>query len=122
VAIRARFDAAHRSRYGHNMDDPVEVATLRLRAVGVVDKPEVRFPLPIGDRMSASVGTRLAYDFAVGALVDFSLFDRSKLGVDEVVAGPAIVREGTSTLVIHSDQCVRVDSQGNLVVTAEAAR
>jgi N-methylhydantoinase A/oxoprolinase/acetone carboxylase beta subunit len=116
AAIRGRFDEAHLSRYGHNMSEPVQIATLRLRAIGSVDKPDVEFNLPTGDSDTAPVGTRRAWDICSGSLVTFALYDRQQLAVGRVVVGPAIVREGTSTLVIHGDQRLRVDPRGYLLI------
>ena len=39
TAISAEFAELHERQYGHRMDDPVEVTTLRLRATGTVAKP-----------------------------------------------------------------------------------
>jgi len=116
AAIRQWFDAAHLSRYGHNMTEPVQVATLRLRAIGVVDKPTLEFALPSGDGIGGSSGVRRAYDVTSASLADFALYDRQRLGVGQKINGPAIIREGTSTLVLHGDQCLQVDPLGHLLI------
>jgi N-methylhydantoinase A len=120
-SIREQFHAAHLDRYGHSMDDDVEVAALRVRGVGMVDKPEFGFQVPSGDKRSALVTNREAFDFATGILSEFRVLERSGLVAGECVTGPAIVRDGTSNLVIHSDQEVRVDQSVNLLVTRAAA-
>lgn len=116
--IRQRFNDAHLSRYGHNMAEPVQVATLRLRAIGSVDRPKLEFSVPTGQDKSVSPGVRRAYDVASGTLGDFALYDRQGLGVGQRVNGPAIVRDGTSTVVLHGDQYLEVDSLGHLLIVA----
>jgi N-methylhydantoinase A len=68
--------------------------------------------LPAGER-----GVRQAYDFTTGGMRDFALVRRGDLRPGDAVAGPAIVDEGTSTTVIFSDQALRVDRFGHLIVT-----
>ena len=65
----------------------------------------------------ARVATRPAWCFAAGVEVDFGVYDRALLGADDFMSGPAIVDEGTSTTVVMSDQAVRVDDHGQLLVT-----
>jgi N-methylhydantoinase A len=116
--IRKRFDDAHLSRYGHNMNEPVQVATLRLRAIGSVDKPKLEFAILTGDEKLVSAGVRPAYDVASGSIVDFALYDRQRLTVGQKLNGPAIVRDGSSTVVVHGDQYLDVDPLGHLLVAA----
>jgi N-methylhydantoinase A len=116
--IRRRFDRAHLERYGHQLDAPVEVVTLRLRAIGRTEKPLVE-RLPSASETAiwpAPVGRRQAYDFATGHLTAFSVVDRRRLSPGTQLAGPTIVVEGTSTLVIHSDQRLEVDPYGHLIL------
>lgn len=116
--IRQRFDDAHLSRYGHNMNEPVQVATLRLRAIGSVDKPKLEFAVPTGEDKLVSAGVRPAYDVASGSIVDFALYDRQRLTVGQKLKGPAIVRDGSSTVVVHGDQYLHVDSLGHLLIAS----
>ena len=40
-ALADAFNRAHAEQYGHRMDDPVELVTLRLRAVGLLPRPSL---------------------------------------------------------------------------------
>jgi N-methylhydantoinase A len=45
------------------------------------------------------------------------VYDRYRLGVGDEVAGPAVVEEEGSTLVVGSGATARVTASGNIVIT-----
>ena len=115
--VVAAFNATHRERYGHALREPVQAVTLRLRARGRVPKPTLkRFAPATGPVSDARLATRDAYCFAERRMKPFPVFDRARLAPGHRFDGPAIVDEGTSTTVIHSDQSLVVDPYGQLVV------
>jgi N-methylhydantoinase A len=118
--LERRFEAEHEAQYGHTMDDPVEIVHLRVRGNGTTEKPEISSEEP--STTSGPVGTRDAYCFARDETVAFSVYKRSDLGTDTEVAGPAIVQEPTTTIVIHSDQTATVDRYGNVIVSGGEKR
>ena len=115
--IAARFSRVHAERYGHHLDAPVEIVTLRLRAIGRAAKPRMR-PLPRVEMLQPPrpIERRPAYDFANASVLEFAVFDRSHLHPGLSLSGPAIVVEGTSTLVVHADQALTVDAYGHLIM------
>ncbi|WP_179562262.1 MULTISPECIES: hydantoinase/oxoprolinase family protein [unclassified Sphingomonas] len=117
AALRTRFDDLHRERYGHAITGPVQIVTLRVRASAVMPKPT----LPLiataqGPTSAASTGTRNAFCFALRQRTAFTVYERGRLGAGHRFDGPAIVEEGTTTTVIHSDQTVAVDEYGHLII------
>ena len=117
ASVAAAFNALHRQRYGHALKDAVQAVTLRMRATGRLDKPPLRVlpdaTTPVEDALMA---VRNAYCFADRAMKPFAVHDRALLGPGHRIAGPAIVDEGTSTTVIHSDQTLTVDPHGHLII------
>ncbi len=117
--LRARFDEAHSRRYGHQMGDPVQLVNIRVRGIGRENKPE----LPeIAKREGANLepkGTRNAYCFATGGQAAFAVYDRNDLCAGDVLAGPAIVEEATTTIIFYSDQTATIDAIGQIVISAE---
>lgn len=115
--IRKCFDDLHDKRYGHTTEDPVQVVTLRVRANSCIEKPELRrIPRATKPVSTACLQTRQAYCFARRKLTDFGIYSRSLLAPGHEIDGPAIIDEGTSTTVIHSDQRLRVDDYGHLII------
>jgi N-methylhydantoinase A len=118
--VRERFHDRHRQRYGHAYpDEPVELVTLRLRARGVVETPDLRPEGRDGSVADARVETRrVVYD---GEPSDTPVYDRTRLPTDSRFDGPAVVEGRESTTVVHPGQRVRVDADANLVVEVDGA-
>jgi N-methylhydantoinase A len=66
------------------------------------------------------VSTREAFCFAHRRLAPFDVFRRDLLAPGDGLAGPLIVEDGTSTTVVHSDQSLRVNDYGHLVIATGA--
>jgi N-methylhydantoinase A len=117
ASLCRRFDAVHKQRYGHTMTDPVQIVHVRVRGIGRTPRPELR-TIP---RRAAGAPTprasRKAFCFAHRAMVDFAVYDRDKLRDGDVVPGPAIVEEATTTLAFFSDQYASVDKYGHMFIT-----
>jgi len=111
-----RFNEVHAERYGHSLTAVVQASTMRVRSIGRLEKPPLkRLAAADGPQVEPQL-TRDAYCFAKRAFRRFGVYARSSLAPGHVVSGPAIVDEGTSTTVIHSDQHLVVDGYGNLVI------
>ena len=118
-SVAARFHRRHRERYGHNLDEDVQILTARVRAVGRLDKPSGYSGggrAAAGGEAAARVGERYAFDFANRERRLFPIYERSLLRPEVEVEGPAIIREPTSVTVVHGDQLAVPDRLGNLVV------
>lgn len=114
--VAEAFTELHERQYGHTMDDPIEVTTLRLRASGLVDKPT----LPeLGPRTGGPLtpeGARAVYVSAEEPAVPYALYTRESLGARDEIAGPAVISEHTATTVIHAGDTLRVGRLGELVI------
>jgi N-methylhydantoinase A len=116
-SILEQFGAVHRQQYGHAMDDPVEIVTLRMRTVGLLPRPDVpTVPAGDGDVSGAHVGTRSVYRADARAHVDYAVYDRRRLRSSDSFEGPAIVEEPSSTTVFHSGDVLTVGEHGELVI------
>jgi N-methylhydantoinase A len=121
-AVREAFEELHHARYGHTMDNRLQILNLRVRGVGRTERPGLPLlPAGDGDASRARTGHRDAYDFGPRAMARFAVYDRARLAPGDTLAGPALIDEGTSTTVVHSGQRVDVDPYGHLLVTVRAA-
>ena len=116
--IRASFEEAFRARYGHTMDEtPLQIFNVRVRGIGAPHPPELATLDPgDGEPARALIEYREAFCFDRRARVEFAVYERSRLAPGDRVAGPAIVDEGTSTTIVHSDQSLTVDAYGHLLI------
>lgn len=114
---RQRFLAMHRQLYGHgSADNPVEIVTCRCQAVGPVDRPSMGAWKVT--RPGEPVAVRHALFPATGA-VETAVFERDTLALGQVVTGPAIIEEWTTTVIVPPAWSVVTDSRGNLVLQRE---
>jgi N-methylhydantoinase A len=111
------FNAAHHRQYGHSMDDPVEIVTLRLRATGLLPRPDIaKIDSGGTNAAGASKGSRNVYEHELGKSVNYQVYDREKLLAGNRIEGPATVEERSSTTVIHAGDALTVGPYGELVI------
>ncbi len=111
------FHDEHRRLYGYDFRDDdrqeVEWVNVRVTGVGPIRKPEVQEVATGSGSDKAVTGTRrVCFDDWVEA----NVYDRPRLGGGDVVEGPAVVEEFSSTLPLHPGFRAEVDRFGNLVV------
>lgn len=118
-SVAAKFHAQHRERYGHELNEEVQILTARVRAIGLLDKPSGppdADHAPGLDGSESRVGERYAFDFATRERRLFPIYERNLLQPEVEIEGPAIIREPTCVTIVHSDQTAVPDHLGNLVV------
>ena len=118
-SVAAKFHDQHHERYGHRLNETIQILTARVRAIGLLDKPSSQVAsgsVPRRDGVASRVGERHAFDFATRERRLFPVHERSLLQPEVEIEGPAIIREPTSVTIIHSDQTAVPDHLGNLVV------
>ena len=120
AALRQRFETAHRLRYGFAADnDPVELVTLRVEAIGLVDKldPSIR---AIGAKGPAEpVSLRDVWMPEAGGSVRCPVFARAHLPPGHRLCGPAILEQMDTTTLLPPGSEARVDRSGNLIVAVK---
>ena len=119
--VLARFHQEHERSYGFNAEgEPVEFVALRLSAVGVIPKPQLRKARRGGnDSTDAIKQSRPVYFAEASGRVDCPIYDRYKLGSGDEIEGPAIIEEIDSTTVLHPGYQAVVDEFGNLWLSSE---
>ncbi|MCE7884642.1 MAG: hydantoinase/oxoprolinase family protein [Actinobacteria bacterium ATB1] len=95
-------------------DEPVVLAELAVRAIGETPSPDL--PHIAAQRGPAEpLGIRDAY--FDGEMRATMVFDGPNLGAGAHVAGPGIIEETFTTIVLQSGQAARLDEHGNWVIT-----
>ena len=114
-AVRRSFDALHEQRYAHHSpEEPVEVVNLRLAAIG--RRPRLNFPKHTATGTATPVRTQMVTLHDVRAPVACPVYERSDLGADTQITGPAIIQEtATTTLLWPGDVC-RVAETGEMII------
>jgi N-methylhydantoinase A len=123
AALQAEFHRAHQARFSYANDgEPVEIVTIRIKAVGRTAKPEFsRQPAGGLNPSAAQIGYKPIYfagedaPQAARPLLT-ALYDRERLRAGHIVVGPAVILQLDTTVVIPPGWAANVDGWGNLVV------
>lgn len=117
-ALRASFEQAHRQLYGYVSDEePIQVTTLRLEAMGHVPKAELKAAPPAeGNAARAIAGERSVFLPERAGFSPCPLYDRRLLGPGHRIIGPAIIEQMDSTTLVLPEQSATVDAYLNLVI------
>ncbi|MCH1602763.1 MAG: hydantoinase/oxoprolinase family protein [Luminiphilus sp.] len=115
AVLTDQFDAEHEQLFTFKLGDGHEI--LMIRAVvgaSVTLKADISIPKGSGDVSGAKIHqSRFFYE---GDWHEAGIYDRGRLGAEDVVAGPAIVSEMDSTTVVLPGYSATVDAVGNLLI------
>lgn len=118
VTLRAEFERIHQQVYGYiAAEEPVQVTTLRIEAVGLVPKADLKaYPPATGPAEAAVTAHREVWLPESGGLTQCPIYDRALLGPGHAVAGPAIIDQMDSTTLVLPGQVATVDAYLNLII------
>jgi N-methylhydantoinase A len=111
------FHAAHAREYGYDVPErAVEIVNCRLKAVGRVEKAPLR-PVDVKRRaQEAMSGKRDVYHGAQRGWLETPIYARAHLPAHDVVIGPALIEEMSSTTLIAPGRTATIDAIGNIVI------
>lgn len=115
AVLTDQFDGEHEQLFTFKLGDGHEI--LMIRAVvgaSVTFKADISISKGSGNVSLALIHqSRFFYE---GDWHEAGIYDRGRLGADDVVAGPAIVSEMDSTTVVLPGHSATVDAVGNLLI------
>ncbi len=116
--IKAAFHARHKQLYTYaEPHSTVEVVNIESTVYGLIEKPK-RMHIAKGKPASAAIKAhRNAVFSADGARVKTPIYDGAALGAGSRVAGPAIIEEVTTTIVIEPGWSATLDESGSFLIT-----
>lgn len=118
TAIIAAFEEVYRRLYERlSQSVPVEIINWRVTSSGPA--PQLRLQTDMNVAQQARKGSRAAYFPELGGYHDTPVYNRYGLLPGTHFAGPAIVEERESTVIIGPDCSFRIDEQRNLIVELE---
>ena len=136
AGLRPAFEARHRRLYGYATGEGVECVNLRVVArLGAGPAPHPG-PLPRGEREApidpvpqggtgqgegaSLAGSQRAY-FPETGEITMPRHDRTVLAAGVVVAGPAVIEDEWSTIIVYPGQRAAADARGHLILDLEPA-
>jgi N-methylhydantoinase A len=117
ATVADRFHDEHRALYDYDFRDDdrqeVEWVNLRVTGVGPIRKPDLREVAAGSGAAGARTGSRPVW---FDDWVETPVYDRAGLGAGDVLEGPAVVEEFSSTVPVHPGFTATVDRFGNLLI------
>ena len=115
-ATVARFHDLHEELHAYAVrDEEPVIRAVRVQTLGRTCKPELREWEPV-DRPVASALRSRRPAFFDGRFVDTPVYDGERVGRGHRIAGPAIVEERFTTIVVYPGWTAELDRHGNYVV------
>ncbi len=112
--LLACFHALHERRFSYaNPGDPVEIVTLRLTLTGHLARPHGRSTVAAAEKIAHHRAT-----FLDGAWRDVPVHHRDALAA--TVAGPALIEEPYTTVLLGAGWTATIEHGGNLVARRDA--
>ncbi|GAB3760560.1 hydantoinase/oxoprolinase family protein [Ramlibacter monticola] len=123
AAIARAFHAEHLRLYGYSLEaegSPVEIINVRLQAIGATDRPAYRSDKRAGTAVeSALKGRRAIYLPERNAFGEVPVHDGHRLRCGHRVAGPALIEQRTTAIVVSDGYDCVVDALGSFVLYAK---
>lgn len=113
--IAEAFYTIHQERYHHSLRKPCEIVNFRLSTFGLVPKPSLTVPAVAAPSLEAALLEHRAVYFDRDFLKT-PVYQRDRLPLHHVFAGPAIVEEAGATTVITPEYTAHADAHGNLLI------
>ncbi len=114
--VRAAFERVYERRYGQSLPDaPVEAMTWRIEARG--PEPPLSTAAPAASVSAEPKGFRQAWLPHAGAFARVPVYDRYGMRANRRLAGPAILEERESTVVVNGPGDIVAEADGSLSVS-----
>jgi N-methylhydantoinase A len=118
--LEQRFHAEHNRLYGYSLADektPLELINLRVRAIGITDKPRYRVEEYDGPEPDhARKSDRRVWIPEEREFRPVPVFDGQNLRCGNQIRGPAVVEQRNTTLFVSAAFDVVLDSMGSFFV------
>lgn len=114
--IRRHFDALHERHYGQHAEQrPVEIVNVRASAIG--ERARLDFRPPAGSATSAGARQRDVYLSDARTPTRCAIYDRAALEPGRRIAGPAIIEESASTVLLQEGDEAVICPSGEVLIS-----
>ncbi|MDQ6988024.1 MAG: hydantoinase/oxoprolinase family protein, partial [Mariprofundaceae bacterium] len=111
--LHSDFSERHQQTYGHTLDRPLELMTLRLSACA--DTQNLQLP----ELTTATSRAKAIGESIVSGVGQVSHFYRQSLRPGHAICGPALILEDTATLWLPPDWQLNVSTHGHLLLSRQ---
>ncbi|CAN7474870.1 5-oxoprolinase [Devosia sp. Root413D1] len=115
----ANFHDAYEREYTYRLDAGVEIIGLHLVAASEVGKLEITRLERTGASLEAAIKGRRDVDYATDGVHEATIYDGTRLEPGMSFAGPAVIEDPGTTVVIQPGNRVSIDDYGNIHIAIE---
>jgi N-methylhydantoinase A len=113
-ALVAAFHDAYEREYTYRLDAGVEIIGIHMVAASEVGKLEI-LKLPVsGATIESAIKGRREVDYATEGVHEATIYDGTRLEPGMRFAGPAVIEDPGTTIVVHPSNTVSIDDYGNI--------
>jgi len=117
----ARFFEQYERHYGFRTTSELEIVNIRSEVIGIQPKPEEAESTCIPRKLTARDAARFhKVYFEEGWNYETPVFSRDQLKPGDELAGPAIIVEPNSTIVVEPDFKAKLNSRGHILLEHDA--
>jgi len=110
------FHQQHEILYGYaNRGGEIEIVTLRVKAIGLVEKPQFMQEREHSEDPSGAIKTEQQVALSSG-IVKMPFYEGEKLKPGNKITGPAIILRPDTTILLDVEDIARLDGFSNLVI------
>lgn len=114
ATLVAAFHDAYEREYTYRLDAGVEIIGIHMVAASEVGKLEI-LKLPVtGATIDSAIKGRRDVDYATEGVHEATIYDGTRLEPGMSFAGPAVIEDPGTTIVVHPTNTVTIDDYGNI--------
>ena len=113
-ALIADFHEAYEREYTYRLDAGVEIIGIHMVAASEVGKLEILKLPKTGATVEDAVKGRREVDYATEGVHEATIYDGTRLEPGMTFAGPAVIEDPGTTVVVHPGNKVAIDDYGNI--------
>lgn len=115
ATVMEDFHLLHEQRYGHRLEEPVELVNLRVEVCGPM--PEIRLPVAAEPLVEPSAQSSPQYVSLYGYEAEIPRYERAGLMSGQEITGPALITETVATTFIAEGWQAQLEEFGSLMLT-----
>jgi len=120
AAIESAFHETYEREYTYRLHAPVEMVGIHVVASAEVGKLTMKKREATGAKAEIALKGHRDVDYALEGVKNAAIYDGTKLEPGMSFAGPAIVEDPGTTVVIHPGNRVEIDGYGNIHILLAA--
>jgi len=117
AAIVNAFHDAYEREYTYRLPAPVEMVGLHVTASAEVGKLTMTVAALGTEDATGAIKGRRPVDYALEGTHEATIYDGEKLRPGMALAGPAVIEDPGTTIVLHPGNAARIDGFGNIHIS-----